>query len=228
MVTTGKKTKKAYSKGALQLILTAERLFGEHGIESVSLRQVVTAAGQANTNAVQHNFGDKKGLIQAVYDMSAPIIDAGRKRRLEEAKDSAGRVSVPQLLSAMYLPILEDLNEVSQRSYVLFNSRLLQVNLSEHPFRSSKLPQPATEEISARLRMHFSYLPDQVFLLRFRMATELFLVGLKEKWLLQQIKHNPYPAEGAYWYELLQAVEAILKVPYTGTGPAAPAPAKAV
>jgi AcrR family transcriptional regulator len=215
MASIEESTEKAYSKGALNLILTAERLFGERGIDNVSLRQIVTAAGQANSYAVQHSFGDKKGLIQAVYDLRAPVIDAGRKRRLEAAKDQSGNVAVSQLLAAMYMPILEDLSETSQRSYALFNSRMMQVDLREHPFRLSKVPEPGAEEIVARLRKHFVYLPEEVFHLRLRLATEFFLAGMEENRLAKQIKRNPYPDAQSFWNELLQALEALLRVPYT-------------
>jgi AcrR family transcriptional regulator len=215
MVSSSDTTEKTYSKGALQLMLAAERLFGEQGIDGVSLRQIVTAAGQANSNAVQHSFGDKKGLIQSVYDMRAPIIDAGRKRRLEEAKDRNGNASVPQLLAAMYMPILEDLDEPARRSYALFNSRMLQVELKDHPFRLSKVPEPAAEEIFSRLKAHFAYLPDGVFLMRMRLATDLFLAGLEEHRLNQRLKRNPYPDATPFWNELLLALEALLRVPYT-------------
>jgi AcrR family transcriptional regulator len=213
--TSDKRKDGDYSKGALKLLIAAERLFGEHGIDTVSLRQIVSAAGQANSFAVQHHFGSKKGLIQSVYDMRAPVLDSGRMQRLETAKDKAGNVTVSQLLSALYMPIVEDLNETAQRSYALFNSRLMQVDAAEHPFMLSEIPQPATAEINARLKAYFAYLPDDVFRLRVRLATELFLAGLVEKRHIKSTRHNPYPDPAHFWNELLQAAEAVLRVPYT-------------
>lgn len=50
-----------------KLILdTAEWLFAEHGISSVSNRQIGAAAGQGNTSAVGYYFGSKEELIRAL------------------------------------------------------------------------------------------------------------------------------------------------------------------
>src|SRR6202012_1517455 len=71
-----------YPPGAQRLMITAERLYGQHGIDGISLRQLVTAAGQGNNYAVQHHFGSKLGLIQAVSQMRLPALEAGRPKML--------------------------------------------------------------------------------------------------------------------------------------------------
>lgn len=50
------------------LIQAALRLFARHGLEAVSLRQVIAEAQQSNQSAVQYYFGGKDGLITAVLD----------------------------------------------------------------------------------------------------------------------------------------------------------------
>lgn len=49
----------------LRLIEAAIRLFGDHGIEAVSLRAAAQAAGARNTAAVHYHFKDREGLLQA-------------------------------------------------------------------------------------------------------------------------------------------------------------------
>ena len=46
----------------------AEHLFGEHGVENVSLRQIRLAAGQRNAAAVQYHFGDRDGVLRALAE----------------------------------------------------------------------------------------------------------------------------------------------------------------
>ncbi len=41
-----------------EIIRAAERLFAAQGIDGVSLREINRSAGQSNTGAVQHHFGD--------------------------------------------------------------------------------------------------------------------------------------------------------------------------
>ena len=58
----------------LALIRAAERLFSERGFDAVSLREVSTAAGQANNSAVSYHFGSREGLVDAsLMRHSAPI-----------------------------------------------------------------------------------------------------------------------------------------------------------
>src|SRR3546814_19932541 len=96
-----------YPKGARALIVTAERLFGQHGLDGVSLRQIVVAAGQASTSAVHHHFGSREGLIQAVHDMRVPAMEKARQERLAEI-DRAGRTDLEALLGSLLLHTPED------------------------------------------------------------------------------------------------------------------------
>ena len=44
----------------------AERLFGRHGVDAVSLREIAVAAGSSNHFVVQYHFGDKARLIREI------------------------------------------------------------------------------------------------------------------------------------------------------------------
>ena len=65
-----------------KILLAAERLFAEHGVEHVSLRQIGERAEQKNNSAVQYHFGDKSTLIQALYDLRLVPLNAERHRML--------------------------------------------------------------------------------------------------------------------------------------------------
>ena len=82
------------SVGARAIIDTALRLFGEHGIEATSLREIASAAG-VSPALVVHHFGGKQGLVGAVneaalvafgdaYESGAPAEGAVLLRRRAE------------------------------------------------------------------------------------------------------------------------------------------------
>ena len=75
---------------ATALLDVAERLFAQQGIATVSLRQIVIAAGQGNLSAAHYHFGSREGLIRAVVERRMRTIDAIRHRRLD-AIEAAGR-----------------------------------------------------------------------------------------------------------------------------------------
>jgi AcrR family transcriptional regulator len=51
-------------------------MWGERGVEGVSLREIRIAAGQRNSSALQFHFGDRDGLLLAVAQRHLPRINA--------------------------------------------------------------------------------------------------------------------------------------------------------
>src|SRR5215831_7802458 len=70
------------------LVESAERLFAERGIEAVSLRDVCAAAGQRNHSAAQYHFGDRQGLVAAVYEARMREVDERRHAYLDSLRAS--------------------------------------------------------------------------------------------------------------------------------------------
>jgi AcrR family transcriptional regulator len=60
-----------------QILLTAERLFAERGIQAVPLRDIGLAADQKNKFAVQYHFGNRDNLVRAIAEYRArTLIDS--------------------------------------------------------------------------------------------------------------------------------------------------------
>lgn len=76
---------------ARTLILdAAEWLFAEHGISSVSNRQIGAAAGQGNTSAVGYHFGSKEELMRALirrFDGEAEILRAAMVNQIGDSAE---------------------------------------------------------------------------------------------------------------------------------------------
>ncbi len=52
-----------------QLLLTALRLYAEHGIQGVSLRTISSAAGSRNSAAMHYHFSNRQGVLVAAVEM---------------------------------------------------------------------------------------------------------------------------------------------------------------
>ena len=215
MSPTSLKISSPLPKGAIELLLAAERLFGERGLEGVSLRQIVAASGQANSSAVQHHFGSKEGLIQAVYDMRIPQLDQRRMQLLTQFKDVNGDISLAPLLRAMFWPVANDMDEAAQKSFALFNAQLMLMDIDNHPFTHTKVQQPAYLEIQTRMQEILNYLPVGVLQLRLRLATDMFFGALNERRRLNSSELALYPSKAPFWNEVFLAIEALLRLPYT-------------
>ncbi|MCU1391313.1 MAG: putative TetR family transcriptional regulator [Ilumatobacteraceae bacterium] len=89
------------------LIEHAERLFAERGIEGVSLRDVSAAAGQRNHSAAQYHFGDRRGLVIAVYEARMRLVDERRRVRLVELDTDGRSADLGALVEAVVAPLVE-------------------------------------------------------------------------------------------------------------------------
>jgi AcrR family transcriptional regulator len=107
-----------------RILQTAERLFAEKGIDSVSLREITAAAG-VNIAAVHYHFGSKKMVLEELFaQRSEPIA----KRRLEllsqVRRDKKGKPVLEDVLHAFLQPALQARAEPGGASFVLLRARI--------------------------------------------------------------------------------------------------------
>lgn len=101
-----------------RLILEAERLFGERGIDGVTMRMVCDAAEQKFAGSVQYHFGDLNGLLYAVFDYRESQLQPHRLSLLE-AGEAANRMSdVRYLLRVLFEPNFKMYADLGAISYM--------------------------------------------------------------------------------------------------------------
>jgi AcrR family transcriptional regulator len=150
-----------------RLIAAAERLFAEHGVDGVSLREINQASGARNTMAIQYHFGDRDGLIRAVLDKHLPSLEARRHSLLDsyEADPSAQLRDLGGALVRPYADKLTDLDggpEFLQLYAALLNrphdmvepDALQEPGSSLHRWR--RLVDPALDDDAVRLHRRFT------------------------------------------------------------------------
>lgn len=88
-----------------RLLLAAERLFAERGIDAVSLRAIMAAAG-ANVASVHYHFGSKPALVEALIKDRSEQVSA-RRSELLDAIEASREVSARLLAEAFVRPVAE-------------------------------------------------------------------------------------------------------------------------
>lgn len=179
-----------HSEKALRLIVTGERMFADHGLEGVSLRQISAAAKNTNNYAVQHHFGSKQSFLQAIYDRWVPTLERSARRRLR-AVDKAGPVSVRELLEVILLSILDVVDEHGELTYARFLARLMYVKPTQHPAHTSTIPLPTYADVNQRLHTLLADLPNELFELRLRLVSSTFLFSVAEHSNLNLVLSRP-------------------------------------
>jgi AcrR family transcriptional regulator len=140
-----------------QIVLAAERLFGERGLDGVSLRQIGAAAGSAHNSAVQYHFGTKDELVRAIFDYRLPGIDARRDLRVAERRPSDLR----SWLECALLPILEQ-GEQAGSHYLSFVAMLQHDGRADIFDRLPAESQASQERVFQKLITCLADVPEPV------------------------------------------------------------------
>lgn len=105
------------------ILLTAERLFAERGIEAVPLRDIGLAAGQKNNFAVQYHFGDRENLLQAIAEYRASALMEANTRLITDLATGGQVPTVGDFVRAFVTALSANLDEHSH--FLPFISRYI-------------------------------------------------------------------------------------------------------
>lgn len=89
------------SPAAEQIKSVALKLFAEHGVDAVTVRQIAEAAGQKNHAAVGYYFGSKEDLVRAVVAHGARLIDDMRNQMLDSIEAQGGPKSIFEITDCL-------------------------------------------------------------------------------------------------------------------------------
>lgn len=132
-----------------RILATAEQLFAEQGLASVSLNEITRAAGQKNRNAVHYHFGSKEALLQAIFEKHQAPITAARNAALDRIENNPQH-TLRDVISALVIPVAERLDDSDGGvAYVRISAQLTATNIQAwfHP------EQPALSSVHAWSRI---------------------------------------------------------------------------
>lgn len=89
------------------LLRTAERLYGQRGINGVSLREIVREAGQRNASAAHYHFGSREGLIAAIFEARMGGLDRHRRILLDELEARNQQGDLHLVLETVLIPLVD-------------------------------------------------------------------------------------------------------------------------
>lgn len=92
---------------------TAQRLFALHGVDGISIKDILAASGQRNNTSLHYHFGSKEALIAELLSDGAKQIDAIRQSMLDELERGGRALRVRDVLKALVLPV----NELTERRH---------------------------------------------------------------------------------------------------------------
>ena len=82
----------------------AEMLIAQGGVENVSIREIVAAAGQKNESALQYHFKNLTGLLDAIHTERSEQVQTKRAECLATLLEKSSEPSLRQLCTLMVEP----------------------------------------------------------------------------------------------------------------------------
>lgn len=195
--------KKAAAETRERVLDAAERLFAARGLDAVSIRDIIAAAG-ANLGAINYHFGTKDGLIEAVFQRRLIPSTEARLRALAAVEQAAGDrpPKLEAVLEAIFRPVVEEAMD-PRRGGADFGKLMARCLVDPHPvlekvMRSHfaavvkrfdaalmrALPHLAPEEVCWRMHLLMGGLHQSLLLLgrkpppgapAFRFGTETYI-----------------------------------------------------
>ncbi|RJF87759.1 TetR/AcrR family transcriptional regulator [Oleomonas cavernae] len=207
---------------------TALVLFARDGLEGVSIRDIVRAAGQKNTGSVHYYFASKEALARELAGEIAQIIDTHRHRRIDAMEAAGGPRAVRDVLDILIrLPH----EEPGDLGFDTDMAAFVDMMMAKHPdliFEGIHVELGlATRRCLAHLRHMLPALPSPLMEQRFRFAILYAFSILSSRRSVGQ-RPDLWPprwTEEVARQNLLDTLEGLLRQPASPETMAALAPA---
>lgn len=101
-----------------RLLRAGERLFAEHGIDAVRVRELNQLAGQRNSSALHYHFGSRDGLLDTILANHREPIEARRSAMLDALEREHRTHDLRALVETIVVPLAAELGTESGRDYL--------------------------------------------------------------------------------------------------------------
>ncbi|GAB5451870.1 MAG: TetR family transcriptional regulator [Halioglobus sp.] len=200
----------------------AEKLFASRSIDSVSLNEITVAAGQKNRTALRYHFGSRDGLLQAIIDRHAIVVQALRREYFDSLdsfdkpgndESSACRVAARGLVLPLGRHIETD---ASGAHYVRILSQLAALNSKiVNPASRSALSFHTDQRLTAVMEEAVAHLPAEEAQRRFFLLLSITFHGLADICRAAEADNvaNTLTLRSAMIEQVALAVESLLAAP---------------
>jgi hypothetical protein len=159
-----------------RLIDAGEELYGLHGIEGVSLRQIGAHAGSGNNSAVQSCFADADGLVAAILAKRGAEVELLRGRML--ARLEPHELGIGSYIAILIRPVIDHVSDKGERAFARFSLALNSSPRALQHLSRAPLNLPIAEAILAKLYAACPDLPEELVRERLRLTTIMALTSI--------------------------------------------------
>ena len=201
-----------------QLLLAAERLMAERGIEAVSTREIAREAGARNHSSVTYHFGSKEALVRAILDFRAQAINDRAEALLAALEETGNTADIRNLVAVLVLPPAEELKSSGrENNYIGFLAQLTATLAGRQILVDTMSEAPAIRRVQAYLVSALAELgiPERVYVARVDLLSAQLPIAIS-LWDQRNRQGSPsYAPEHFPWLtqNLIDALSASLTAP---------------
>jgi AcrR family transcriptional regulator len=166
--------------GREALLAAAEEMYGCHGLDGVTIRQITLAAGMANNSAVSYHFGTKDGLLRAISEWRLPVIEAAAAAELDLVQANGAEHSAEALIGVLLRPYLAIRDARGRHPHARFMQQMLRSNEGRAIRRALLSVSLATATAFDLLQESLPHLPRPLLHYRMRIGSVAFFDGISE------------------------------------------------
>ncbi|MFW2405752.1 MAG: TetR family transcriptional regulator [Gammaproteobacteria bacterium] len=164
------------------LILAAERLIAENGIDGVSLRQINAEAGQRNSSAAHYHFGSKDSLVRSIYEYRLGSVNQRRQAMLDDIRAQGDEDDARRVVAAIVRPIVDEIEESEGGSfYIRFLSQAIGHPQGGQRNYFDNTLTDATSEVYTLINRALPDISDRVLGQRFGLMWEMIIHALADR-----------------------------------------------
>jgi len=196
------------------LMRAAEKLIAEQGMENISIREIVSAAGQKNESALQYHFSNLSGLIDAIVAERAEQTHLKRAELIADLTAHSPEPALRELCMLMVQPAFDLARaDVGFRRYVkAFGHQLMLTEdsplaaISEHG-----IDGPSGKQMSRLLQAALPHLDAAAFKRRMEAVVRLCSASMYHQ--SRQRGAFKGPAADLFLHSLIDTLVGLLDAP---------------
>ena len=164
------------------LLRAAEKLFARDGLANVSVRAIVTEAGQKNESALQYHFGNRDGLIAALHEQRNAQIRKERAAIIEEMLEVSGALTLREVAIVMVRPAFQlAARDAGFRDYTRTFAQVLLLSSRKLTSVLLRNEDKSTQETRKWLGTVLAHLDDGLIDLRFENAARFAALSMSRQ-----------------------------------------------
>src|SRR3954452_21436671 len=202
------------SRGAVtseRIIVVAEQLYADHGLDAVSLRQIAEAAGQKNHAVVQYHFGTKEQLLRAIVHYRTEAAQDERRLALDALERDGRQYDVRGLLDAAFVPLVR--SQPPDSNYLRFVVALQPVVLNDIWIEIGDQHGSTSRRINKYLDEALEHVPPKLRRARIDRAFDMMLRALAEHFGARSSGRKRSVPDELFLDELVISGAAVLEAP---------------